>query len=210
MTDYRLCDSIFDTLNRYGVAGSKSAKTFHERLGAFDKVFLTELNDFLTEVDSRRIHSVIRAFSNALFRLSPEVYEYTTRPFLDHYIKLCDTISQQAPGQWGTLCRGLISGLDNYTGHRDRTLTLETTTALLHAAAAVLASEPKTLEEEWEFKHVTYYYSLPEGELLDFIVKNPDASTRLSAMFMRGTTRIAELAAAVDQGASLSLTVGAL
>lgn len=212
MTAYQQLDSIFHTLNikTYGAPGNKSTKTVYERLKNFDTAFLTELDEFLTAVRSKEVHGVIRMFGTSLFRLSPEDYKYTTRPFLDHYLRLCDTINPHQPGLWGTLCRGLVSGLDNYTGHRDRTLTPETTDALLHAAAAILASEPKTPAEEWVNQHVANYYSLPEGELLDLIIHHPEAASRLSALFLNGTTRMAELVAVTGQDAPLVLSVGAL
>lgn len=210
MTSYRQLDSIYHTLEIYGATGNKSTSTVHERLKAFDAEFLTELDEFLTAVRFKGVHGVIKMFGTALFRLSPEDYKYTSRPFLDHYIKLCETISPNEPRKWGTLCRELVSGLDNYTGHRNRTLTPETTEALLYAAAAIRESEPKTPEDEREVQQVTYYGSLPEGEMLSLIVHNPEAASRLSALFLNGTTRMAELAAAVESGSSMTLAVGAL
>lgn len=210
MTGYQLRESIFITLNINGAIGSKSTRVVDERLQQFDTAFLIELNEFLMALHRRRIRPVINAFSNTLFKLNPRDYEFTIRPFLDHYLKLCDTISPQEPGQWGTLCRGLINGLENYTGHRDRAMTPETTDALLHAAAVMMTSEPKTMDEELEVQHVTHFYSLPEGELLDLIVGNPDAATRFSALLLNGTTRVAELVAATEKEAPLSLLEGAL
>lgn len=210
MNGYQLRESIFITLNINGATGSKSTRVVDERLQQFDTAFLIELDGFLMELHRRRIHSVINTFSNALFKLAPRDYEFTIRPFLDHYLRLCDAISPHEPGQWGTLCRGLINGLENYTAHRDRMMTPETTDALLHAAAAMMTSDPKTIDEELEVQHVTHYYSLSEGELLDLIVGNPDAATRFSALLLNGTTRVAELVAATEKETPLSLLEGAL
>lgn len=208
-------NSILRTLRAFDGMSGRTAEVIDKRLKRLTPDFLTELEEFTNAIRDRGVQSVIRTIGGALVRMGPGEFMAGMRPFLDHYLKLCDAVSPQNSLAWGTTCRGLILGLDHYTGHRNSTLSSETTEALLYAAAAVLNTKNDApywnSNSDYTFKRqVESTYSLPEGELLDLIVGHPEAAPRFSALLLRGKYRMAELIAVIESEAPLPLTEGAL
>jgi hypothetical protein len=209
VTDRYHHENIYRTLLLGGALTGKTKRELYEPLDRYDDEFLGEMNYFFFELYGKRLSKILMKFSTSLFRLSPDEYKTAVRPYMDHYLDLCKIINGSS--QWASICSSLINGLKNYEAYRSGSLSRETVGNLLQAAAVIItASYDMSHNSEELYQHVEHYGSLPEGELVDFLIATPDAVSYLRTLLHRGDFRVAELVAVTNGETSLVLTDGAL